>query len=552
MDVPAACPALYLLLLLLAAASAPCRALRVDFGATMLTARELLAWAGPLPNGILSLVPETRDGQDLTLTSLCLFLVELPAPLGYQVNLPTLALASLFAVPAGARLLLQDVVVVLAVVDLYSAMNGICSIYDTDAFPYSPGVVVEGGVVHLIDHTSWAPDENGTAGAGGEVRWINVTLTCPGYGSTRPACAARPIREGWELDAAVLQPMLEATEGPVMLSLAPDVALPAGGSWAQVMVPAGRLLVLIGDPSLQLRRGRKSTLDLGGVEGAWVSLGMLNGLPPSMAHLRDLQLVNLPYSSMPRESLGLLALSMQSFGLTWCVHARNASGQSSNHELKPQLRVSRCTLVVSDPELAFLARAAAASVSGLGQPNLTALFGDGAGQVQGSGLGQPNLTALFGDGAGQPRVGGGPLMDGAEGSLLLEFLQLRSLVAFTDVTLVSASHYSGTHRNVSSFAALPGPPPLLPSALVWPPLLIHDKNVALQWGSAGTLMTSTLEEALLAVDSCGQAPSGRTVIVLSSTDDQSVPPVVSGTRAGGGGSRRDLWTKKRQRERVTR
>ncbi|PNH10408.1 hypothetical protein TSOC_002876 [Tetrabaena socialis] len=273
------------------------------------------------------------------------------------------------------------------------------------------------------------------------------------------------------------------------------------------MVPVNRLLVLIGDPSLQLRRGRPTTLDLAGVEGAWAVMrdGRFPWIPQGSAQLRDLKLVNLPYSSMPRESLGLLALSMQSFGVTW----QDASGPASNGDQPPQLNVSRCTLVVSDPELAFLARAAAASVRGQGQPN---------------------LTALFGDEAGQPRVGGDPLMDGAEGTLLLEFLQLRSLVgvAFTNVTLVSASRYLGTHRNVSSFAALPGLPPLLPSAFVWPPLLIYDRDVALQWGSAGTLVASSLEEALLAVGSCGQAPSGHTVIMLSSTDDQSVPPVASG------------------------
>ncbi|PNH07503.1 Proline-rich receptor-like protein kinase PERK2 [Tetrabaena socialis] len=626
MDAQAACPARYLLVLLLAA---PCWALRVGIGETTLTARELLAWAGPLPNGILSLVPETRDdaapgeggplllpavsvalagrggvvparlladspsgdhtwvpggqmqsslvqaptgasgqvpqpveapppspmpaapeppftlitwwqlatelqmsgpavelapGQDLTLTALSLFLVDLSAPLGYHVTLPTLALASLFAVPASAKLLLQDMVVVLSAVDMQLAMDGICSVYDTDSFPYSPGVVVDGFVVRLIEHTSRAPDENGTAGAGGEVRWINVTLTCPGYEFKYPPCAARPIRGGWELDAAVLRPMLEATVGPVMLSLAPDVALPAGGNWTQVVVPVNQMLVLIGDPSLQLRRGRPTTLDLGGVEGAWAFMrdDRYPWIPPGMAQLRDLQLVNLPYSSMPRESQGLLALSMQSFGLI----GQDASGPPSNDDQPPQLRVSRCTLVVSDLELAFLARAAAASISGQGQPNLTALFGDEAGQLRPTA--PTSLPSPSPPRSPQPRVGGDPLMDGAKGSLLLEFLQLRSLVAFTDVTLVSASRYSEPHREVPSFATLPGLPPLLPSALVWPPLLMYDRDVALQWGGAGTLVTSAFEEALLAADACGQAPSGRTVIVLSSTDDQSVPPVASG------------------------
>ncbi|PNH04828.1 Serine/threonine-protein kinase unc-51 [Tetrabaena socialis] len=560
--------------------------LSVGFGEEPLTLAQLFGWAGPLPNGVLSVVPEGQEiigpslprlpelsvtltgwgsaapprlmaapftmitwwqlspqlqttgpaltlapGQELILDSLTLYLADLAGPFGYAARLPTLAPA-LLVVPAGASLQLKDVVVVLAVLELAAVMKSICAAYDTSAFPYSPGVVMEDGVVRLVDHTSVAPDEYGTDGAGGEVRYINVTLTCPGYGTAALPCAARPITEGWQLGAAVLGPLLNSTEGPVMLSLAPDVALPADGSWEQVVIPAGRVMVLIGDPSLQQQRGRRSTLDLSGLEGAWAFMdgGALSIYTPTVlragtAHLRDLQLINLPYSSRPREAVNLLAIGMQSFQFT----GRNASGQPLDDGLPPQLRVSRCTLVVSDPELAFLAGAAAASVSGGGQPN---------------------LTALFGGARGQPRIGGDPLVDGAEGSLLLDVLQIRSLVrslvAFTTTTLVSASRYwaglppaaAGNDTAVVVNAIPPttalGPAamrdlsPLLPSSLLWPPLLVYDRDVALQWGGAGTIVAGALEEALLTVDSCGQAPSGRTVIMLSSTDDQSVPPVASG------------------------
>ncbi|PNH03989.1 hypothetical protein TSOC_009890, partial [Tetrabaena socialis] len=460
-------------------------------------------------------------GQDLTLTSLSLLLADLSRPLGDPLSLPTLALESLFKVPAGASLLLQDVVVTLSTIDLRAAIYSICSASNTSAFPYSSGAVVEGGVVRLIDHTSRAAGADGTAGAGGEVRWINVTLSCPGYGIEDPACAARPVTEGWELGAAALGPLLEATEGPVMLSLAPDVALPTDGSWEQVVVPAGRLMVLIGDPTLQQERGRRTTLDLGGVEAAWsdASLGSAAAGPDAsvvgVAQLRDLQLVNLPYSSMPREPVGFLALSMQSFQIPGRLAQESTATLVAPVAQGPlQLRVSRCTLVVPDPELAFLARAA-------------------------SGLGQPDLTALFGDEAGQPRVGGEPAMDGAQGRLLLEFLQIRSLaakieaaektrdrlgskaangcdsVAFTEVTLVAASRYSG---------GLLGPA-VSPQ---WPPLLIRDKDVALQWGATGTSVYAGLEEALLDLGSCGQVASNPTVRLLSSYDDRSVQPVTSG------------------------
>ncbi|PNH11708.1 Serine/threonine-protein kinase ULK2 [Tetrabaena socialis] len=430
--------------------------LRVGFGEEPLTLALLFGWTGPLPNGIISLVPEMASSA--TRSVIGPSLPRLPEPSVTLIGRGSVAPRRLMQphAPAPVARMARE-----------------------------KGMALEGAEAMKATEAGEAPDENGTAGAGGEVRWINVTLTCPGYGIANPACAARPITDGWELGVAVLRPLLEATEGPVMLSLAPDVALPADGSWTQVVVPAGRLLVLIGDPSLQQQRGRRTTLDLGGTEEAWaflsggaLSLDGTKNLRSGSAQLRDLQLVNLPYSSMPRDASGFLALSMQSFQFP---------RQHLSVDQMPQLRVLRCTLVVSDPELAFLARASAASVSGLGQPDLTALFGGAGDQV-----------------------------------------------AFTELTLVSASSYSmeaqrSQGRNFAAAAAAVNTLPLLlPSSLLWPPLLVYDRDVALQWGAAGTIVAGALEDALSTIDSCGQAPSGRTVIVLSGIDDQSVPPVAPG------------------------
>ncbi|PNH11931.1 putative LRR receptor-like serine/threonine-protein kinase [Tetrabaena socialis] len=370
-------------------------------------------------------------GQQLSLSSAVLFLTDLWRPLGASPVLPSLALPMLFDVPANASLWLTDVVIVLSAADLRSAMLSICSASGTDDFPYSPGVVVDGGVVRLIDHSSRVQGKSG-AGAGGEVRWTNVMLTCLGFGLTHAPCAACPVATVKELTTA-MDALLVAAMGPVYLSITADLALPRDGSWKQVGgtvgsagglvgVPLGCLLVLMGDPSLQQQRARRTMLDLAGVDGVWADSSLLpdgsietvvlriNDVPVQpigVAHLRDLQLVNVGYSSTPRSWIDLQSIGMQGpFRVAGSFTSDDLESGPAPPLLK--LRVLRCTLVVPDPELAFLVRAAAASASGQGVPNLEALFpSDGP----------------------QPRLGANPTLEGADGRLTLGFLQIRRLAS---------------------------------------------------------------------------------------------------------------------------
>ncbi|PNH09439.1 Tyrosine-protein kinase transforming protein Src [Tetrabaena socialis] len=403
---------------------------------------------------------ELAQGQQLSLATLSLFLVDVSRPFGAFPTLPNLALSALFRVPAGASLQLTDVVIVLSVPDMSDFMRSVCSVSDTDAWTYNPGVVIDDGYVYLLNHTSRAPSESGVAGEGGEVRWSNVHLICTGFALPPPLpCAARPATAASELGASGR--MVEYVEGPIYLSLTTDLAL-QDRSWEQAVVAPGSLLVLLGDPSLEQRRGRRTTLDLGALEGAW-----LGSQGATVSQLRDLQLVNLPYSTRPLEPYNLLALGMQSFGRTGSGDTNVSS--IAPFEQHPSLRLARCTLVVSDSELAFLSRAAAASASGIGVPN---------------------LATLFGAGVPQPRIGiNSTDEDQAQGRLALEFLQIGNLVALSNVMLQSASAY--TSQPAAATEEAPPPEPLLPSALVWPPLSLYDEEVALQWGAIGRVALSS-------------------------------------------------------------
>ncbi|PNH11939.1 putative receptor-like protein kinase [Tetrabaena socialis] len=413
-------------------------------------------------------------GQQLSLSSLVLFLVDLWRPLGASPVLPSLALPMLFDVPANASLWLTDVVIVLSAADLGAAMLSICSASGTDAFPYSPGVVVDGGVVRLIDHSSRVQGNNG-AGAGGEVRWTNVTLTCLGSRLARAPCAAHPVATVEELTAA-MDALLVVAMGPVYLSITADLALPRDGSWKQVQVPYGCLLVLMGDPSLQQQRARRTTLDLGGVDGVWADSSLLpdgrietvvlriNDVPVQpvgVAHLRDLQLVNVGYSSTPRGWIDLQSIGMQGpFRVAGSFTSDDLESGPAPPLLK--LRVLRCTLVVPDPELAFLVRAAAASASGQGVPNLEALFpSDGP----------------------QPRLGANPTLEGADGRLTLGFLQIRRLVESYNYTagllvLAEARWYGVYDTDVTvSYKLLDDAPPGA-ELLSYPPLVLPYQELA--------------------------------------------------------------------------
>ncbi|PNH09437.1 Serine/threonine-protein kinase ULK1 [Tetrabaena socialis] len=464
-------------------------------------------------------------GQQLSLASLSLDLVDVPRPFGVFPTLPNLALPALLRVPVGASLQLTDVVIVVSVADLLELMRSICSPQGTDAWSYNPDVTVDDESTYLLDYTSRAPSENGVAGEGGEVHWSNVQIVSAGFPNSPPPlplpCAALTVSFAWQLGVDGLHTMLESVEGPIYLSLVTDLALLQEGSargYEQVVVPPGRLLVLLGDPSLEQQRGRRTTLDLGGLEGAW--------LAPQGARFRDLQLVNLPYSSSPLEPYDLLAVGMHSFRRP---EIRTTSGSSVAPSAQlPNLRLAYCTLVVSDPELAFLSRAAAASASGVGIPD---------------------LATLFGNDVRQPHVGGDPTADQSEGRLVLEYLQISSLVALSNMTLLSASAYSkqlaiaaerapplappaSPAENappasaaeyvlplVAATEEAPPPAPLLPSVLVWPPLSLHDEEVALQWGGSGTVAATGLMDALLRVPVCASTPSHRTVLLLPSDPD---------------------------------
>ncbi|PNH03847.1 hypothetical protein TSOC_010056 [Tetrabaena socialis] len=168
-------------------------------------------------------------------------------------------------------------------------------------------------------------------------------------------------------------------------------------------------------------------------------------------------------------------------------------------EPQPTVHLARCTLVLPDPELIFLSRAAAASASGLGAPNLEALFGAGV----------------------QPRAGGYPVADALEGRLVMEYLEVGGLATLVNVTLLSASAYSvqlaAAAMDPSTLAS--SPPLLLPSSRLWAPLLLYEEEVALQWGGSGTIVAPGLMDALLHVPTCATAPARRTVLLLSSMHD---------------------------------
>ncbi|PNH07114.1 hypothetical protein TSOC_006444 [Tetrabaena socialis] len=447
-------------------------------------------------------------GQQLILEDLSLDLTDVPRPFGVFPTLPNLALSALFRVPVGAGLQLSNVVIMVSVADLLELTRSVCTPQDTDAWRYNPGVKIDDSRLNLLNYTSRAPSENGVAGEGGEVHWNDVRLVPRGFpGSPLPLpCAAFPVSFASQLAEDGLHTLLEGVGGPIYLSLVTDLAL-QGGPAEQVVVPPGRLLVLLGDPSSEQRRGRRTTLDLGGLEGEW--------LAPQGARLRDLQLVNLPYSSSPLEPYDLLAVGMHSF-------SRPGAGTTSGSSVVPSaqlpsLRLAYCTLVVSDPELAFLSRAAVVSAGGVGIPD---------------------LSTLFGADVPQPRVGGDPTADSSEGRLVLVYLQISNLVALSNATLLSASAYSNQLVIVAKGAPPPAPPAspaedappaaLLPSALMWPPLSLYDEEVALQWGGSGTVVATGLMDALQRVPACASTPSHRTVLLLPSDPDLlSVSPLAA-------------------------
>ncbi|PNH00249.1 hypothetical protein TSOC_013939, partial [Tetrabaena socialis] len=125
----------------------------------------------------------------------------------------------------------------------------------------------------------------------------------------------------------------------------------------------------------------------------------------------------------------------------------------------------------------------------------------------------------------KPRLGGDPTLEGAEGRLTLGFLQIMRLIDYTDVTLLSASHYSAEVEAAFAAEDLVSPPPLMPSALAWPPLWMYEREVALQWGGSSTYMGAGLLYIKDYFPHCATSPSRRTTLMFTEPVDDALGPI---------------------------
>ncbi|KXZ47123.1 hypothetical protein GPECTOR_38g361 [Gonium pectorale] len=413
----------------------------------------------------------------------------------WALSLTGLAPSSLISVPAGATLELRNVTLVLSRIDLTSLFTGLCR--DTGAWPHSPGVTMDDGTIAIRELDTTAPGPNGLALGGGVVRWRDVLITCtdtitanapprPGLWKPYP-CAARPVVGSGGGGAEELRraspALLGATQGPVFLSLTSNISLATGfGYWGVLTRGSAGRLVLRGSP------GAATTLDLAGREDAWAWAPPPSSPDSTYARLYDMTLVNLPYSTHPSGPADLMALAALCFGVRPPPGAGGA-GVSTG----PRLRLTRCTLVLPDEEVAFLrGRAEAASEAGA-------------------------ATAW----AGSPVTGIPPSLASVNAS---SFFNLSMRVLLLNCTLLSASAY----------AALPGAVPLLPQSRVWPPLLLHgNRTRALAQGPSGLAVAPGLEAALASQERvCGQAPGGAAVTLVARRRDDTVSPVGQGPEGG--------------------
>ncbi|KXZ47113.1 hypothetical protein GPECTOR_38g350 [Gonium pectorale] len=232
---------------------------------------------------------------------------------------------------------------------------------------------MDDGTIAIRELDTTAPGPDGTPGGGGVVRWRDVLITCndqtarnrpprPGLWKPYP-CAARPVAAGGDGSAEELRrasaALLGASRGTVFLSLTANTSLATGFGYWNVLTrgSAGRL-VLRGSP------GAVTTLDLAGREDAWVWEPPPWSPDPTYAYLYDMTLVNLPYSTHPGGPTDLMALAVLSFGVRPSIGG--AFGLTG-----PRLRLTRCTLVLPDEEVAFLrGRAEAARDAGTGTGTL--------------------------------------------------------------------------------------------------------------------------------------------------------------------------------------
>ncbi|KXZ47121.1 hypothetical protein GPECTOR_38g359 [Gonium pectorale] len=407
----------------------------------------------------------------------------------WALSLTGLAPSVLISVPAGATLELRNVTLVLSRTDLTSLFTGLCR--DTGAWPHSPGVAMDDGTIAIRELDTTAPGPNGLAFGGGVVRWRDVLITCtdtitvnapPRPGLWRPyPCAARPVGGSGDGGAEELRraspALLGATQGPVFLSLTSNISLATGfGYWGVFTRGSAGRLVLRGSP------GAATTLDLAGREDAWVWAPPPSSPDPTYAYMYDMTLVNLPYSTHPGGLTALMALAVLSFSVRLPLVAGGATGSVTGS----RLRLTRCTLVLPDEEVAFLrGRAEAASEAGA-------------------------ATAW----AGSPVTGIPPSLASVNAS---SFFNLSMRVLLLNCTLLSASAY----------AALPGAVPLLPQSRMWPPLLLHgNRTRALAQGPSGLAVAPGLEAALAVQERvCGQAPGGAAVTLVARRRDDTVSPV---------------------------
>ncbi|KXZ50659.1 hypothetical protein GPECTOR_15g343 [Gonium pectorale] len=195
--------------------------------------------------------------------------------------------------------------------------NDLCS--TTRDWPHSPGVSMVNGTVVLSDHASRAPGPDGSPGGGGEVRWRNVTITCPGPGLELSArCSSKAIGSAEQLRDE-LPGLIESTGRIVIVTLTANISLPPDGAWPVT----GYMKSVVVSPSDHVARSP----------------------PATVVSLYDLTLVNLPYASRARSPAMLTAVAVLSFAVS----------RSSAYESDTNARVEahRCTLVISDPEFAF-------------------------------------------------------------------------------------------------------------------------------------------------------------------------------------------------------
>ncbi|KXZ47103.1 hypothetical protein GPECTOR_38g340 [Gonium pectorale] len=331
-------------------------------------------------------------------------------------------------------------------------------------------------------------------------------------------CAARPVGDssgGGDSASAdggagelrrASSALLGATQGPVFLSLTSNISLATGfGYWNVLTQGSEGRLVLRGSP------GAATTLDLAGREDAWVWEQPPSSPDPTYAYLYDMTFVNLPFSTHPSSPSDLMALAALSFSVRSDSRADRPLPSGAVGLLGPRLRLTRCTLVLPDEEVAFLrgwADEAAAAAADAGTPP------------------GPTWVALSGGFTLSMRVAGVSPATGEAGFgvLVVERLELQPTVLLLNCTLLSASAY----------AALPGAVPLLPQSRVWPPLLLHgNRSRALAQGPSGLAVAPGLEAALAVQERmCGQEPGGAAVTLVARRHDDTVSPAGQGPEGG--------------------